>query len=238
MVSQLLARPLALIVGLACVVAGAEGPSRAEGPLSGEATEALQRARRLVEVVERVQTHYRKLGAFRAPFELRLVSATFGGEEPETGMLHVVPPANMLWDYERPEGQKAVFDGEVWWLISPEDQTVTRHEVDPKQRSPLIDLLAGDRELLNVFSGRLVDAPGKADGARVLLELVPREPRDEVELVVVTVEPDTGVLRRIEVVGPLGGSQVLELGRPVEEPPLPPGRFQITVPEGYTLLEE
>jgi outer membrane lipoprotein-sorting protein len=225
-----------VLIGLACVLVSVA--AAAEPPRDADPEEALRQARRLVEVVQRVQSHYRELGAFRAPFELQIVSPTFGEEEAETGMLHVVPPAKMLWDYERPEGQTAVFDGQTWWLISPEDHTVTRHEVDPRARSPLIDLLAGDRELLDEFSGRLVEGAEDAAEGRVQLQLIPRETREDVELVVVTVEPESGVLRRIEVVGPLGGSQVLKLGRPVEEAPLPPERFDVTVPEGYTLLEE
>ena len=210
----------------------------AEPPSEPRPEKALEQARQLVRLVETMQAHYRSLGAFRAPFELRYVSSTFGGEQAESGTLHVVPPAKMLWDYDDPEDQRAVFDGSTWWLVSHEDQTVTRREVEAGagHRSPLIDLLAGDVDLLTIFSGRVV-APEAADG-RVVLELLPREPREQVDLVVVTMTPDPGTIHRIEVVGPLGGSHVLELGEPVQEEPLPVGRFEVTVPEGYTLLEE
>jgi outer membrane lipoprotein-sorting protein len=225
-------------IGLAAGILSTFAAPRAQAPAEGDAAEALRQARRLVDVVERIESHYQQLGAFRAPFSLQIVSPTFGAEEPETGVLHAVPPRKMLWDYEDPEGQKAVFDGESWWLVSPEDHTVTRHAVDPRQRSPLIDILAGERELLSQFSGRLVEPEAGPEGERVRLELVPREPREEVEMVIVTAEPKSGVVRRIEVVGPLGGSQLLELGKPVEEEPLAEERFEVTVPEGYTLLEE
>jgi outer membrane lipoprotein-sorting protein len=210
----------------------------ADPPAESQPEQALEQARRLVRLVETMQAHYRSLGAFRAPFELRYVSSTFGAEQAEAGTLHVVPPAKMLWDYDDPEDQRAVFDGDTWWLVSHEDHTVTRREVGAGggHRSPLIDLLAGDVDLLTLFSGRVVD-PEAADG-RVVLELLPREPRDQVDLVVVTMTPDPGTIHRIEVVGPLGGSHVLELGEPVEEEPLAPERFEVTVPEGYTLLEE
>lgn len=207
-------------------------------PATADDEDPLASARRLVQVVDRIESRYRSLGAFRAPFELSYVSPTFGANETESGTLHVAPPNRMLWLYDQPEGQRAVFDGSTWWLLSPQDRTVTRRQVDPAARSPMVDLLAGDTELLSVFSGRLIDPGDTERPGRVALELLPREPREQVDRVLVTADPDSGTIHRIEVVGPLGGSHVLSLGKPVEEEPLPADRFELEVPEGYTLLEE
>ena len=69
------------------------------------------------------------------------------------------------------------------------------------------------------------------------LELLPREPRDEIEALVLDVVPGSGELRRVEVIDPLGGHMVYLLDPPQAVEELDAGEFDTTVPEGYRLVE-
>jgi outer membrane lipoprotein-sorting protein len=205
---------------------------------TASSTATLQQARRLVQAVERMQWLYRDLDSFQASFSLQHVSPTFGEDPAETGVLHVAPGGRMLWDYDSPEGQRAVFDGSTWWLFSPEDKTVTRHEVDLAQRNPMIDLLTGEADVLSLFAVGPAQPLTDPLPDPVVLELVPREPRNDVETMEITLSPDTGVLRRVDVTGPLGGHNVLTLGEPQPAPAPAEERFDVTIPDDYVLVEE
>lgn len=223
-----------LLLAAGMLTAGGEFPVRAAEP----PTATLQQARRLVDAVERMQRLYRDLGSFQASFSLQHVSPTFGEDPAETGMLHVAPGGRMLWDYDSPEGQRAVFDGSTWWLFSSEDKTVTRHEVDLAHRNPMIDLLTGEADVLSLFAVGPAQPLSDPLPDPLVLELVPREPREDVEQVEITVSPATGVLRRVDVTGPLGGHNVLTLGEPQPAPAPREERFDVTIPDDYVLVEE
>ena len=193
-------------------------------------------ARRLQDLAARIETRYRSLPPFKVAFTERYTSTTFGSRDEARGTLHVVPPSRMLWIYDRPEGQRGALDGTVYWLIDPVDRQVTVRERPAGLADPLADLLAGRIELGKAFM--VQEARGRAPAGRVLLELVPREPREDMDRAVLEADEADGTLRRLGIVDPLGNRFEYELGSPVPAAAPPADAFKLVVPQGYAETRE
>ncbi|MBP7147452.1 MAG: outer membrane lipoprotein carrier protein LolA [Acidobacteria bacterium] len=202
-----------------------------------EPAAALAGAQQLQDLARRIERRYREQGAFRASFHQRYESTTFGAEDEARGTIHVSPPGRILWEYSQPKGQKAVYDGERWWLLVPEDREVKIKDQVPGLSDPLTDLLAGRIDLLKVFAVTESSAPPAAKG-RVVLELVPRDVRDDLEMALIEADRASGDVRRLEIVDPLGNRLVYDLGAPVAEKPLPASAFAMKVPAGFNVTRE
>jgi outer membrane lipoprotein carrier protein len=204
----------------------------ATDPPAGARSASPQDARQVLDAASRIDRRYRSLPPFKVQFTQRYTSATFGAREEARGTVHVVPPSRMLWIYTDPPGQRGALDGNRYWLIDPEEKQVTVRERPRGGSDPLGDLLSGRSELARLFT--VSRAKGRAPGGRVLLDLVPREQRDDMERAVLEADEKDGTVRRLEVVDPLGNSFEYLLGPP-EPSPAPPARdFELVVPPGYS----
>lgn len=225
--------PSTIFLVLLCLLMPA---ALADSPEQPTRAPVIAQARQLQDLVQRMENRYRALESFRAEFVQTYESASFGSEEQHVGTLHV-GDGRMLWEYEQPEGQRAVYDGESWWLVIPEDREVHRRMRRADQPEPLTDLLSGRLDLLSVFSARPSGEPATIENG-VVLELLPREPRDDLELALLELDRRRGDLRRLELFDPLGNRMVFRLGKTKKQPALSPDRFNVDVPEDFTLLVE
>jgi outer membrane lipoprotein-sorting protein len=218
--------PVLRRVALLLAVAGSFGvPARAaDSPAAGE-------VRDLLELLHRVEARYRALPPFKLTFTQSYASSTFGGADEARGTIHVVPPRRILWVYDDPQGQRGALDGDRYWFLDPVDKEVRVHDRDPAAPDPLAELLAGRLEVARVFGvARSVE---KTARGRVLLELTPREPRDDLERALLEVDEKDGTVRRVEVIDPLGNRFGYRLGPPVPSPAPPESAFRLVVPPGY-----
>ncbi len=222
-VARAVAGSLAVLVLAPCAPAAGKQPSAAE---------SVAGARRLQDFLAKVEQRYRNLPPFEMQFTQRYTSTTFGSNDEARGTVHVVPPDRMLWVYDVPEGQRGALDGHRYWLIDPEDQQVKIRELKPGGGDPLTELLAGRLQLGKVF---MVE-PGKekAPPGRITLDLVPREPRDDMDRAVLEADEKDGTLRRLEVIDPLGNRFEYFFGPPHPAPAPPAEAFRLVVPPGYT----
>lgn len=195
----------------------------------------LEAADDLQQVVRRIERRYRGLPSFKVTFEQEYTSATFGSRDRAKGTVFVVPPTRMLWVYDEPEGQRGALNGEQYWLIDPEDR-----EVRVRQRTgsdPLTELFAGRIDLAKVFMVQPGRSPAGAPG-RIVLELVPREPREDIDRAVLEADRDDGTLRGLEIVDPMGNRFSYRFGSPRATPAPAASKFELTVPPGYTRTED
>ncbi len=197
----------------------------------------LDQARALRKTVRAIEGRYRGLGPFQLQVEQRLRSATFGAQESQRGVLHVVPPNRLVLDFDEPAGDWAVFDGEGWWWAVTEDRMITHHLRREGEINLLIDLLSAQLDLMSLFAAGPDAAPVGVEG-RARLQLLPRLARDDIERVVLEYEEESYTLRRIEITDPLGGQLIWVLSRPKSETSPPESRFAVEVPEGWFLSEE
>jgi len=200
-----------------------------------------------VRLLERLAARYRALAPFAVDFRQSLVSPTFGEEEQARGRILVGRGGRLAWRYDEPAGMRAVYDGTEWRVLDPEERELVVHRTDLPGREGdrlLADLLAGRADLTDLFAVLPPDEREKGDAngnerGRIRVRLLPREPRDDVEWVELAIDPGPPDLRRVVVVDPLGSRLAMDLGSPVPlREGLPPGTFEIDVPEGYTISRD
>ncbi len=199
-----------------------------------------------VRLLDRLAGRYRDLAPFEVRFRQSLVSPTFGEEEQAAGRILVAPDGRLAWIYDRPAGMRAVYDGNEWRVLDPEERELVVHRTDLPGREGdrlLADLLAGRAHLPDLFAVLPAEeGEGSADtGERgwIHVRLLPRESRDDIEWVELVIDPGPPDLRRIVVVDPLGSRLVMDLRPPGRlRGDVPPGTFEIEVPEGYTISRD
>lgn len=223
-------------LALAALFTAAPAPAGAEGAAARErqARQALERSRELADLLARVGARYRAFRAFRVSFEQSFVSSAFGADEVETGTIHVQRPRRMLWLYDAPPGRRGVFDGSDWWLVEPEERQVTRHAAG--ESDLVVDLLTGRLEPGQAFAIDEDEDRLPADGGLRRLRLVPREPRDDLDAVLLTLDVPRLDLREVAVIDPLGSRWVYRFGPPEPVDPLPDSAFTVEIPAGWSIV--
>ena len=76
------------------------------------------------ELVQRLQSAYRRLETLQAEFTQSLHSLALATPQRESGTLYVHRPSRMRWEYRKPEHKLAVVDGEHTWLYIPAEGQV------------------------------------------------------------------------------------------------------------------
>lgn len=205
------------------------------GPAWAQVSEPEAALARAEALVSQVEQRYRALDSFKLTFRQHYRSATFGAEEETRGTL-VVAGSRMLWLYDVPRGQRGALDGDRYWLIVPEDRQVIVREIAPGGADPLAQLLSGRADIRHTFL--VSPVPEASSSAGVVVELTPREHREDLERAVLEIDVREVAVRRLEVVDPLGNRMIFELGAPVRAPAPPPGAFKLTIPSGFAVTKE
>lgn len=185
-------------------------------------------------LLRKVQQRYR-IPSFQVEFSQAYFSATFGAEDEARGVVQV-SRGRMVWTYSEPAGQLGAFDGEQYWLIVPRDKQVILRKRGPGEQDPLTELLTGRLDLARVFNVQMAEKqPG---GQRVALLLTPKAQREDLDRALIELDPRDGTLRRLEVLDPLGNRMVFQLGVPKACNPPGDSAFTLTIPPGFSTVQD
>lgn len=221
---------------IAPILALALGSSVAEPPARDPRVEAaLAQGERLESLLEAIRERLSALPAFELTFQQRFDSVTFGSEEEARGTVLVRRPDRMLWTYAAPDRREGVYDGRTWWLVDRKEKHVTRRDSGPDDL--VAGMLTGRLRISTLFAVRPSDEPA-GERSHQRLELVPREPRDDVDVVFLDVDPKANDLRRVIVQDPLGNRFIYAFGPPKGVRPPPDSVFRVEIPDGWTVAYE
>ena len=192
-------------------------------------------------LVARLQTRLDHLSSLKGRFIQSLDSKSLGRPRTEEGRFCLRKPSFMRWDYEKPEEKLAILDGKNSWLYLPGDREVYRGQVTGiEDASAPALLLAGRLKLDADFeSRRLTPAEAGPQGVSgaVTVELKPRKPSEDFERLLIAIDPERLLIRRITLVDSLGGRMVFELYDLEENPALADELFRFEVPAGVDVIE-
>ncbi len=187
--------------------------------------------------IARLADRYARAGTFKARFEQRYESSSFGAEVQGAGTVTVVADGRMLWEYRSPPGRRGAVDGTIWWMLDPRDMQVIVREGVEATDGPLARLLSGRIRTLEGFSAGQGSGPA-ATPTNHLIELTPLTPRDDLERLIVETDADSTTLVRVSIVDTLGNRMEFVFGPP-ERCSIPPASaFKLVVPKGYDLVKE
>ena len=169
-------------------------------------------------------------------FEQRLLSGVLGTGTREYGVLYLLRPGRLRWDYTRPEPKTAVVEGGRTLLYLPEDRQLIRGHLDPEQ-DLLPALLAGKGSVSALFEAELAGEAGSGASRTIRLRLMPRGASRGVEEVVLTLRGPECSIERAEVLDPAGNRMEYLFTRVRRNTGLSESVFTFEAPPGTEIVD-
>src|SRR5680860_1090289 len=184
------------------------------------------------------QTAAEQLARFSS--DVRTLDAKFTqlvlGEDGEqvaqsSGTVQLMRPGRFRWEYEQPDGQLILADGERLWIYDEElEQATVRSLKDALGAAP-IALLIGERPLKEQFN---IKETGERDG----LEWVQLAPRvQDIEFNRIRLGLDDSGIRRMILHDQFGQTTVIRLDKVRTNIEIDPARFQFEPPTGTDVID-
>ncbi len=151
----------------------------------------------------------------------------------ESGMLMLLKPGRMRWDYSKPKGKQYISDGKYLWLYTPDTNQVEKMKLKETDdmRAPLAFLL-GKLNFRKEF--RNIQAQPEGDGQRISAEPVTDNlPYSAVQFVVA---PDFSI-REVKVTGFDKSILTFRFDQEKINPTLDPKLFKFRAPPGAQIVE-
>ena len=162
-------------------------------------------------------------------FEQRLLSGALGAGTRESGVLYLLRPGRLRWEYDDPEPKTAIVDGDRTLLFLPEDRQLIRGRLSPDE-DLLPALLAGRGSLNDLFDARVLEPAGTQD--RVRVRLVPRSAPLGVQEVILTLRPPDYSIEKAEVLDPAGNRMEYVFAKIRRNKGVPESLFTFEPPPG------
>jgi outer membrane lipoprotein carrier protein len=170
-----------------------------------------------------------------ARFTQTLDSPSLPSPQVEEGVVYLMHPGRMRWEYARPAGKLAIADGERSWLYLPEDRQVLSAPLEGSGTDQGVSLLLRDRpDLLADFDVSWAAVRDRV--GRPVLVLRPRAAGAPYDQLLVETEPG-GFPVALTVVDALGSRVVYRLSDLRFADTLDPALFRFTPPPGIAVQE-
>jgi outer membrane lipoprotein carrier protein len=184
------------------------------------------------EALARLQQRYERTRTMTAAFEQTVESPTLAGTLASRGTLAFEKPNRMRWEYDAPDRQVIVGDGETLWIYQPEERQVIKAPLgEAFQATTPVTFLAGLGHLERDFAATLeADQP-----ERWVLRLVPRKDQGIGTLVLVVRKADAAV-EEARITDPLGTTTRLRLRDERRNVGIDGDRFRFTPPAGVDVV--
>ena len=191
------------------------------------------------EVMAKVQKKYDQAGSFKTWFrqETRAPGARQGDKA--SGVMYFQKSSRMRWEYQSPPDQKkeVISDGHQVWIYIPEDALVMVYPLNQVLRSDLVlRFFSGIGEVQEDFTLSWQRPP--APGTSPVIELVPRQPQAELKRLILTINPFTYNVEKLEFSNALGEITSFAFSGTTLGVRQPPQFFTFTPPPGVQVVRE
>jgi outer membrane lipoprotein carrier protein len=169
-------------------------------------------------------------------FEQELVSGALGGGIREWGVLYLLKPGRMRWEYLDPEPKTALVERDRTLLYLPSDRQLLRGEL-PSDEGLLPNLLAGDGRVTELFETSAAGpaGPGAEDGFR--LRMRPKARAESFEEVILTLRPSDWAIVAAEVHDAAGNRTVYRFRDLRRNRGMSPAVFRFEPPPGTEIVD-
>jgi len=189
-----------------------------------------------------VQSFYDQTTTLTARFEQTQFTKVYNRRERASGRVVFKKPGRMRWDYDAPNGQVFVTDGEKLLVYQPPDDgerhgQLIERDVDEDQLPLAFSFLTGTGRLDRDFRLRLLD-PERQGFDGYVLELRPRRPTPHYDRVLFFVRVlsrggrRAGIIQGVLIVDSAGNRNRFEFSDMSFRENVPDSRFEYTPPAG------
>ncbi len=191
-------------------------------------------------VIDRVQNRYEETEFLQARFRQVSTLKSIGESQSSEGRVFIRKPGRMRWEYEKPEPQVLISDGENFWVYTPSrNQVIVSRAGEGIPVSAPTAFLAGKGRLRSEFKitwSRESGPPEDPSAETYRLDLSPRNPHPSLEQFVIEVRADDFNIVRSSIVDVFGNVTDVEFNEIVTDRPLPDDLFTFEIPRGVEIL--
>ena len=182
-----------------------------------------------VRYADLIRTRYEALKSFAADFEQTLTHKESGAVEKRKGRLLFQKPLLIRWQTEKPHEETLVVTGKEIWDYLPDEDIAYRYPPNLVQDSrSIIQVLTGQSAMNRDFD---VKVAGR-EGGLVRLLLYPHEPTPQMVEAAIWVEPETGYIRRADIIDFYGNANDVRFTSFRPDARVAPSEFRFTPPAG------
>ena len=186
----------------------------------------------LRQALDRLQGRYEATKTLAADFHQVVESPTLAGRLESRGKVAFERPNRMRWDYEPPDRQTIVGDGETLWIYQPDDRQVIKTPMkEAFQATTPVTFLAGLGRLERDFEPTLE----RDEKERWVLRLAPRADPG-LGTLMLTVRKGDASVEEARITDPLGTTTRIVFSGERRNVALDPALFRFTPPPGVDVI--
>ena len=165
----------------------------------------------LAITLEQVQARYLEMQSFQGNFLQTTIVENEDRRASASGIIAYQLPGKMRWEYQEPDPQLLVTDGDTLWLYDPLLENVTIQELAAVTDGTALAFLLGVGELTEDFTQRTMQKSLlDPDKSREVLELVPNRENSAIEFLQLGVDRVTGALEALLFKDNSGSVRIIE----------------------------
>ena len=189
------------------------------------------------EVIDRVEARYAAPDCQADFFQESMLKA-MGVNDTAAGRVYFKKPNMMRWDYEAPDRQLIVTDGETLWMYRPDEaQVMVGQAANYFGGGEGLSFLADIPILRSQFQIRFAASTcEETPGDCYLLELTPNVSRSNLSYLYLWVSKDTFHIVRSKVVNPFGYATTIKFDNIRFNQGLKSSFFVFEIPEGTEVI--
>ena len=203
-----------------------------------------------MEIAQKIQATYAKTKTLRADFKQATSSRMSGRERLGSGSMVLAKPGLMRWDYQEPDQQVLVCDGQkISMYFSKERQMMITPAKDYLESDVTYAFFVGKGDLQRDFvvagpeEEDLVQSPQESDGdakpnQTYELKLTPKLGPPQIDFINLWVDRRTFLLKRLKVTDKFGTVTDLVFSKVTINQEAPVSLFHFTPPKGTEIIEK
>jgi outer membrane lipoprotein carrier protein len=189
------------------------------------------------EIGDRVQKFYDSTATFRATFKQTYNIKVQNVQKVSTGKVVFQKPGKMSWQYDAPNGNRVVSDGNTIKVYEKENEQMYEMSVAKSQYPAALAFLMGKGSLTRDFTMRLLDpAAMKFEGGYVL-EGTPKDATPAYQKMLLYVDAQTFQVRRALILDAQGNRNRFDFDTPVVNQPVDSNEFTFIPPPGTKVIK-
>ena len=187
--------------------------------------------------LEQVQERYLEMQSFQGNFQQTTIIESEARRTSASGMIAYQRPGKMRWEYQEPDPQLLVTDGNTLWLYDHLLENVTIQELAVVTDGTVLAFLLGAGELTDDFTQRrmqksLLDS----DKSWKVLELVPNREKSAIEFLQLGVDSESGNLEALLFKDNSGSVRIIEFEALSYNVGFSEGFFSFEIPPGMEVI--
>jgi outer membrane lipoprotein carrier protein len=186
----------------------------------------------LEQALDKLQERYETTRTLTADFKQTVESPTLAGKLETRGTVAFEKPNRMRWEYEAPDEQVIVGDGDTLWIYQPDEKQVIKAPLrEAFQATAPVTFLAGLGNLQRDFEATL----DREEPERWVLKLVPRKDPDMGVLTLAVRKADASI-EEARITDPLGTTTRIGFSAEKRNTTLAEKTFRFSPPPGVDVV--